>query len=485
MVVLVVSLSTVVGLAIAILPIPIAGFLFAGVVVLAFAVVRPHKVVLEFLPLGVFIPPVFFLSVGNLPPITPNRGLLLAAIVASVRMRSGRAVVPKTFQLAFSMFVCYIVLLFLITPTTVALGRLITYTVEIFLPIWLVARAIRSRNDVLKLVRRLMLGAVVAAALILFEFATSSPIISADQITFFSSGPRGGLFRAQGVFAHQIVAGVVMMMILPLAIALTLRRDRLGMLAKSGGALLAVALIVSFSRGPWLGFAVACLSMVTVLRAENSVRLMTIAFAGLLALLSSPWGKDIRDLTLAVRDPVAYRDMGGLEVSYRSQLFHSTMEFMMSNPMGVGLGNANKSGLNLAGSIGGTSVNFARSIDNAWARILLELGWIGFSLFVLVLVSALVVSLRSAIRLRLNLAYGPLAAALFAAQVGFAFVSATVATFATWSQTDLLFGLFVGAAFALGAYSDGVQGTDSERWSLDGRAAGTPASTANPTPSAF
>ncbi len=454
LIVLVVSLAILMGLAIVFLPIAIVSFLFGGVVLLAFAVARPRQMVLEVLPLGVFIPPVFYLSVAELPPITPIRGLLLAAIVASFRIRSDRVVIPKTFQISFTVFACYIALLFLISPTTAALSRVFTYTVEIFLPIWLVARAVRRRDDVLKMVTLLIVGAVLAAALMLFEFATSTPTFPADQITFFSSGPRGGLFRAQGVFAHQIIAGVVMMMILPLIIAFALRPDRIALLAKSCGPLLAAALIVSFSRGPWLGFAVACLSMVTVLRAENSARLLTIAFACLVVLLVSPWGSDIRDLTLALRDPVAYRDMGGIEVTYRSQLFHSTLEFMMSNPMGAGLGNAHKGALNLAGSIGSTSINFARSIDNGWARVLLELGWIGFGLFVIVLTSALVISLRSAIRFRVDVAYGPLAAALFATQVGFAFVSATVATFATWSQTDLLFGLWVGMAFAIGADSD-------------------------------
>lgn len=421
--------------------------LLGGVALLLLALRRPQLVALELLPLSIFVPPLFRFTVIGLPAITPTRALIAAGVVAALVNGRSRPL-PRSFCIAAGLFSAYLIGVVALEPSPEKFSRAFSYLYEGVLPIWVVARMVHSRQDLVVVLRRLVYGAVLPALVMIYEFIQKRAVIAEDNIVFFSAPARGGFFRSQGVFPHQIVAGLVLMALLPLVLGLLLRlgERRLHYQYAAIASLLIAALLLTFSRGPWLGLVAALIVMTLTLRVKHAGLLLVVGATVLAIILVSPVGGTVIDATRAIADPQRYRQLGGNEVTYRTNLWKASMKYMGDHPKGTSLGGSE---LTLPGQIGASRIELANSIDNAYLGVLLETGWLGGALFGWLLLLILGFAFRTARRLSRDLELRPVAAGLLASLVGFALASATAASWAVWSQPSLLFSILAGCVFAL------------------------------------
>lgn len=98
--------------------------------------------------------------------------------------------------------------------------------------------------------------------------------------------------------------------------------------------------------------------------------------------------------------------------------------------------------------MGGSSTDLAGSVDNAYLKWGLELGYVGLSLFALVLVALWLTGRETWLLARDDPELGPLAAGIFSSLLVMLVVSASVATFTVGADPIDLWTL-VGAMLAI------------------------------------
>lgn len=423
----------------------------AGGLAVAAALASPRLVTLLVLPAALLVPASVRLPGVGIPDITPLRlatafalGIWLLRLVASDFRGYQR--LPRAFAPVAGAFILYVLALSF-DHGGATLNRGLGYSIEALVPLWLVWLSVNSKEDLLLLVDWLLILMAGVALLALREKLTRTFLIPAHEPFFFHAPDRSGGIRAQAIFPHPIVLGCALMLMLPVGVARLLTGDktRRRPIALVSVPLMAAALFATESRGPWGAALVAVIVLAALMRGETRILIVAGLAALLVGVAFSPIGGKAATLVRGVIDPTSGQDAGVYTVQYRQQLWNSTLSYAGAHPLGTGPGLA--SGIGLWSVVGGNQTDLSLSIDNAYAKYLLEIGIVGFALFLALI--AVVLRETWLARRTADSELAALASALVAAQVGMLIASATVATF-TWAQLGALFWLLCGAGFAIG-----------------------------------
>lgn len=399
------------------------------------ALAKPSEFGLVAVPAVLLVPPFVRAPVPGLPDLTPQRIVLLfalAGVLAGSRGTFG-ARLPERFVTVAAVFTAYVFLVALAHGGHMQLlNRGVAYTVESFIPLFIAVRILRDRDAVELYITRIVASMTIASALAIAEVIRGAYFFTTHDV-FFHPPERNGLVRAQGVFPHPLILGVACAIVLPIAIGNVLhgKSRRLNLFAV---AMMSAALLLTQGRGPLFAAGAGLVALAAGLRGSRRINFAAVLGMLLLAFLFSPFG-GANEISTAIQNPTPSN--GGFTVTYREQLLLHTFHSANSHFFGTGPGNGDVH--QLIGYVGGHATDLAASVDNAYAKYALELGWIGLALLLLVVW----VAYR-----QLAKADDWLLVAIRAGVVATAVASMTVATI-TWAQILLLFWTFVGIGFAV------------------------------------
>jgi putative inorganic carbon (HCO3(-)) transporter len=401
------ALAGALALAIALLPLTWAALLVVAGIVVVITLVRPQFGVL------LLVPAVPFGSLRQVQLGVMNVGLteaLLALVLAAWLMRM---IARREIRVAWPP---------LGLPMLLFLGAILLSL--------LVADSVQySAKEIIKWVEVLALYLLVANELdgrwtraLVFTFLATGAIAALQGIYqfLFQSGPEAFILfdrfmRAYGTFEQPNPYGGYLGLILPLAIGLVAAGVlRLGgrvklwwiVLAGGSGALMLVALIMTWSRGAWLGFAAAVAAMIlaVVVRSGRGAVLGTVF--GLLAayiLLAGGLARVPPSITQRFGDFVPYlgvTDVEGLEITdanfavlERVAHWQAAWRIWTAHPwLGVGIGNYEPAYPQYALPQWPQALGHAH---NYYLNIAAESGVVGLTAYLLLWAAALVAAWRA------------------------------------------------------------------------------------------
>jgi hypothetical protein len=360
--------------------------------------------------------------------MTPLRALVLVGTAGVIGRwliyRDGPAL-PRGPLIAALLVVGWLVLSVARDPSNATLREGFSLSVGTLAPAVLAAWAVRSAGDRERLVRAILGAISFAAVLGIFEVVAHHRLLHPVDGYVFTAGDRSGLLRAQSVFPQPIVFGVALAMCLPLA----LERARRSRIAAAQSILIALALLGTVSRGPWLG---AALALVVLALSSSKHRV-----SGLLAItvaLSCVYvgSATVRGQLSEALHPTSHEYIYVRQ--YRQALLAETLREMRRSPLATHLDPSQAAAMVV--TVAGVPVNLSTAVDNTYARYGLEIGAFGLALVGFLLLSVLRATYMAGER------------TLAASQIAMLFCAATVGTL-TFPQIGVLYWLLAGAAFGM------------------------------------
>jgi O-Antigen ligase len=316
---------------------------------------------------------------------------------------------------------------------------------------YLVAKHVRDTDTAKKIVFGMVAGLVVCSFFGTLEAYcewTVSSLFPAAEHRFQTSGTlyvdqaRG--LRVQSTFGHPILFGSALAMTIPMSLYLvTETRRKWGNLFLWAGILLQfVCIYKAGSRGPWIALALS-LSILLCLGKKNIRRPLLLIFVLTVTVLITRPGvvETIWNDYMATMDSDSYQ---GGSYQYRYVLYSlAFQELDRSVPRALwGYGPESFYFLGLSGEVNGRPMAFA-SCDSSFAALLIETGYIGFGIVVLLLVLGLIRTLRG--YWRVPSPHNQLCAVFLANIVAFCFMMSNVAIF-RWGQQTVLFWIVLALA---------------------------------------
>jgi O-antigen ligase len=411
-----------------------------GVLAAAYCLANPERIVM-LLPLATLVPAFVVVHLGGLPDQVPSRALVCVGTIAlAFSLLRGRARpkgVPRAVVSCALAYWLYLCLLLVWHPSTSALRGLVALSLGAFMPLLLVSYFVRTCRQVWNVVATLVIAMDAAAVAAIVEEGRGVHFFAAHAGTFFHADDRGGWLRAQGVFPHPIVLGSALALAIPFA-SVCLVSERVG-LRRLGLVSLPVQIagvVVTVSRGPWIGVVVGVAVLACGMR-SRFVKQLIVLVALALALMLSPAGSTVGRALSSIAHPADRRD--AYVVAYRQELLQQTLREVRHHPLAARLGMSDQ--ITLEGTVAGNDVNLGVSADNTYAYYLLRLGVPGASLLVLLLIS---ISWQTWRRLPpLNRGIRSIAVAALAAEVSILVTAASVSTL-SWEQLGVLYWLVAG-----------------------------------------
>ena len=204
---------------------------------------------------------------------------------------------------------------------------------DAFLPYYVASRSFRSSHDIRDALAALVVSALLLVPIAAFEFVKHWLLYAAlpaaldmhwDGSNYLG---RGDTLRATATAGHSIAFGYLMMIALLLHFGLrhAAATSRVWVVAL---VLLATGLVVSVSRGPWVGAAVGLVVLTAAGRrpARSLGRLFAIAAVSAAVLAVTPWGASAIDYLPFVGS------IDEANVSYRQQLFDLSLLVISQSP---------------------------------------------------------------------------------------------------------------------------------------------------------
>jgi O-antigen ligase len=250
--------------------------------------------------------------------------------------------------------------------------------------------------------------------------------------------------RAQSTFGHPILLGSAIAMTVPIALYLISTSKSTGrrLLLWTSVALLFTCIYKTGSRGPWLALAISLMMLLACGRTKLRKYLSVIAFLTIAVLIVRPgiW-ETIANRYLSTFD----RDSSeGESYSYRFAVLQMcAREVGRSVPRMIwGYGPESFVHLNITGVFNGRILVYT-SCDNSIALLLVETGYIGFLIAVLVLAAALRRTYRG--YRKLPSPSNALSMVFFVSIAAFCFMMTNVAIWA-WGQENILLWIVIAMA---------------------------------------
>ena len=416
----------------------------AGGLAALYCLTNPSQTVIVLIPIALLVPAFLAVHLQSLPDQTPVRALVClgcVALVGSLGRSTKGLVVPRSVRSVAVAYCAFLGLAFAWHPSAATLRGSIALGVGAFVPAILVLWSVTSARRAWALAAVLVCVLDVAALLGVFEEVRGVHLFGSHAGTFFHADGRSGWMRAQGIFPHPIVLGTALALTLPFAFACLISSDgRLRWLGRVSIPVHVAGLVVTVSRGPWIGAMVGVVVIACFLR-RRFVRQALALFAVVIGLLLTPASAPVGAAFSSLWHPTDHRE--AYVVDYRKELLRQTVGEVRRHPFAARL--ALNDQLNLEGTVGGNAVNLATSTDNTYAYYLLRLGVPGTALLVLLLLAIPFSTWR---RLpKAESALRPIVAAAIAAEMVLLVVGATVATL-SWEQLGVAYWMITGLGFA-------------------------------------
>ncbi|MDZ7629167.1 MAG: O-antigen ligase family protein [Parvularculaceae bacterium] len=288
----------------------------------------------------------------------------------------------------------------------------------------------------------LALSGVAAAEVVLSWHLYNGAVETWGVDTTLRYVERSGFLRAYGSIFGPIAFGLFLLVGLALAPALAMGMTK-RRLAYFSIPALGAGLLATFSRGPWIGGALAFTAYIATTRRSlsNLMRLTVAGIAGLVVLSVSPFGDTIINLLPFIGD------VEENTIDYRQRLFEVGMEVAMRNPF---FGSENYLETDAMQSL--LQGQGIIDIVNTYLRIALDSGFVGLGLYAGAMVFALLAALgaiRPARAVSAELA--AYCQGYFAALLGVSVVLATTSNNIAQVQevTWVLCGMCIGVARAV------------------------------------
>ena len=199
-------------------------------------------------------------------------------------------------------------------------------------------------------------------------------VFSRENARYLMFAPEGSFGRrVVGTIGHPVYLGSFLVLVIPLSLWTVFQTSGIRRVLSVGGAILIFAgLLLTFSRGAWLGGAVGCL---VYLRHRSSKQVWAVGLA-LLVLLTVGLSRDGVWSTLESRGTIG--QLRRFKTDQRGIAYLQSMETLSGRPLlGVGTGLYQFAGR----SVGDQD----RTMDNMYLRLISEHGVAGFSAFVFLL----------------------------------------------------------------------------------------------------
>lgn len=336
-----------------------------------------YLVLLLAIPSGVVVT-----ALGTLGRPSLIWGLVLLGWWAVARLQTPSFAGKPLSQPVRFAFVCFLVLVLVsfgaallrgqpddqVSPAVTAIIRMLSWAGVLLVAV----DGIRTLHDLVRMVRRIAIGAGLLAALGLAQFLTGLALVdffgSISGLTLAGGlGERGGVIRSSGTAIHPLEYATALNAALPLAIAAAVshgfRRHRptAGLWWWLPVFLISISSILAVSRSAIIGFAFAVVSMIPALPGRSrpvvifvGSLLALVVFAAVPGMLSTTVGL----FTGVADDPSTQSRTNGLE---------RVPEFMSTSP--------------LIGSGFGIFLPRYYIFDNQWVLIAVELGILGIVAF--------------------------------------------------------------------------------------------------------
>lgn len=237
-------------------------------------------------------------------------------------------------DLFFYLYAGLIITLSVRAPTFTHMLRSAIESAIFLAPIYLVfSRAPKTLDDIRTISAAFTLSALLLAIVCIPEFFRNWHLyVGASEQWFgaraFTYTMREGHLRTSSAVTDPIVWGTICMTAIGLGLALFTEKFTRTYRNLAFGLLL-FGLIVTFSRGPWIG-AIATAGVFFLLSPRAPQRLMQFGAAGLAAFvisLATPFGRTVVSLLPFVGDSATET------ISYRTQLLEAAREVMAENPI--------------------------------------------------------------------------------------------------------------------------------------------------------
>lgn len=229
------------------------------------------------------------------------------------------------------------------------------------------------------------LSGVAAAEVVLGWHVYANAVQNWDVSTTLRYVERSGYLRAYGSVIGPIAFGLFLAVGLALAPALAAgaQKKRFAFLSIPA---IAAGLLVTFSRGPWIGGAIAIGAYVATTRRSfsNLVRLAGAGVLGLAVLAFTPFGGAVLDILPFIGDADDHT------IDYRQRLFEVGWRVAMQNPLFGSEGYMESAAMQEL--IQGQGII---DIVNSYLRILLDSGLVGLSLYLGVLAFSMLAAFRA------------------------------------------------------------------------------------------
>ncbi len=379
------------------------------------------------------------------PPMILSLTLLVPALLYFKSMKiKGRGIVTTDIFM-FSFFLLAIILGFRSTTFTNGLREVWNVGLTIFLPYLIFSRWIKDVDELKTVIIAIMLPMISMACIAFFEAALQWHFYSQPAVNWHGDiggkyGYRAGFLRAFASVMGPIEFGFLLMITMTFAYSLY-PRSRLKFVGAGAIAAMFGALMLTFSRGPWIGVVIATFTYVSsgpkgFKNAMIAGAVSVVLFAGVLV---SPIGNSVISVLPFVDSGDSH---GASTITYRQQLLENGIIVVKRNPLFGSTDYYQQP--EMQALIQGEGII---DIVNSYLQVALQYGLVGMTLFIGILMSATFAAWRA---MRLSSTYdeelSTYSRAMFAAMVG---VMVVIGTTSSVLQVPIFYWFMAGLCVAV------------------------------------
>jgi len=356
------------------------------------------------LPLAAFLFVVFpeesKIAIPGLFDLTTQRIIVVTLFVLCAFTRKPNGLVPKRLPLAGGIVILSLWWILSAANSvvfTVSLKYVLSQILDLFLIYYIVARYVTKTRTVRNILCGLVAGVVVCCVFGVLEVYAHWTVMSLFPEMVHRSGTSGRVYvdmargiRAQSTFGHPILFGSALAMAIPMALYLvsSTRKPAQKLLLWSGLLLMFVCIYKTSSRGPWLALGLSLIALLASSKTRVRKYLIVVCLLAAFVLVARPgvW-QTIQSDYLSTMNKNSSQ---GESYQYRFALYSlAAGELGKSLPRAIwGYGPESFFFLGIVGEFNGRMMSY-ESCDSSMAALLIETGYIGLTIVLLLFYKAL------------------------------------------------------------------------------------------------
>ena len=362
------------------------------------------------LPLAAFLFVIFpeeaKIPIPGLFDLTTQRLVVVALLVLCTISKVPKGSAPKKLPLAAGIITLaswWILSAATSVVFTVSIKYVLSQILDLFMIYYVYARFVTKTETVRNVLFGMVAGMMVCCVFGVLEVYAQWSVISLFPEMVHRSGASGRVYvdmargvRAQSTFGHPILFGSALAMAIPMALYLVsnARKSARKVFLWIGLLLMFVCIYKTASRGPWLALALSLAALLTSSKTRLRKYLIVICLLTAVVLVARPgvW-ETIQNDYLSTMDK---KSSQGESYQYRFALYElAAHELNKSAPRAIwGYGPESFFYLGIVGKFNGRIMMY-ESCDSSMAALLIETGYVGFIIAILLLYRALKLTYRA------------------------------------------------------------------------------------------